>query len=164
MEDDKELATMTAVAKALDAVKDEEELTARVLQWVNSRYGKTKAVPGHPGKNKEAGTEEFNDIADLFATAGPTTDAERALVAGYWFQVHEQNENIVAQTVNTALKHLGHQIGNITSAFDSLMDRSPSLVIQVHKHGKTKQARKRYRLTNAGLQAIRHMLSGQTED
>jgi len=158
---------MTAVAKALDAVKDEEDLTARVLQWVNSRYGKVKAVQtqlGRPSKHEEGEGEEFSDVAGLFTAAGPRTDAERALVVSYWFQVHEHNENIVAQTVNTALKHLGHPIGNITSAFDSLKERSPSLVMQVHKQGKTRQGRKRFRLTNAGLQVVRRMLSGQPEE
>jgi len=37
-------------------------------------------------------------------------------------------------------------------------------VMQVHKQGKTRQGRKRFRLTNAGLQVVRRMLSGQPEE
>ncbi|MGB6836284.1 MAG: hypothetical protein WBF66_01100 [Dehalococcoidia bacterium] len=167
MTDDKELATMTAVAKALDAVKDEEELTGRVLQWVNSRYGKGKAISPtgiRGGQSQDVKEGAFTDLAALFAAARPTTKPECALVAGYWFQVHEKKENLDAQSVNTALKQLGHPISNITDAFSSLKAKNPALAMQVHKSGTSRQARKKYRLTNAGLEAVREMLSAHTEE
>lgn len=166
MNEDKELTAMTAVANALDEVEN-EEVIARVLQWVNSRYGKVRAVlpaSGLADQGSEVEEDAFTDVAALFTAAGPTTDSERALVVSYWFQSHENNENIDAQTINTALKQLGHAISNITTAFNSLKARKPSLVIQVQKKGKTKQARKKYRLTEAGLQEVRRMVSGQTKE
>jgi len=42
-----------------------------------------------------------------------------------------------------------------------LIVRKPALVIQTHKSGSTKQARKRYRLTNEGLRAVERMLAGE---
>jgi hypothetical protein len=159
MTDDKELATMAAIAKALDDINDDATV-ARVLQWINSRYGKTRGLaPLNFGPEHEGSDEtEFADLASLFNAAEPSTDPQRALVAGYWFQVHENKDNLDAQSINAALKNLGHPISNITSALTSLKDRKPSLVMQVQKTGKTAQARKKYRLTAAGIAAVRRML------
>ena len=165
MNEDKELKAMADVAKALDEV--EGDARARVLQWANSRYGTVKrAAAGASaiGEGEEAEGSDFSDVAELYTAAGPTSDPERALVVSYWFQVHEKKANIDAQSVNTELKHLGHPISNITSAFSALIERKPGLAMQVRKKGKTKQARKNYRLTTEGIQAVTRMFSGRREE
>jgi DNA-binding PadR family transcriptional regulator len=52
-------------------------------------------------------------------------------------------------------------VSNITRARDGLKARQPQLVIQVQKSGKSKQARKRYKVTSAGKTEVRRMLSGK---
>jgi hypothetical protein len=95
----------------------------------------------------------------LFDSAAPKTDPERALVGGYWFQSVRDRADFQAQEVNTALKDVGQGIGNITEAFSALQERSPALVRQVAKSGRTRQARKKYKLTTAGTSAVRQMLA-----
>jgi DNA-binding PadR family transcriptional regulator len=51
-------------------------------------------------------------------------------------------------------------VSNITTALSSLIERKPQLVIQTRKSGNSKQARKRYRLTDAGIRAVERMISG----
>jgi len=60
------------------------------------------------------------------------------------------------------LRHLGYAAGNITSALAQLIGGKPQLAIQTHKSGSSKQARKRYRLTNEGLRAVERLLEGGT--
>jgi DNA-binding PadR family transcriptional regulator len=58
------------------------------------------------------------------------------------------------------MKHLGHGVKNITSALSSLMNEKPQRVVQLKKSGSTKQARKQYKVTEAGKNAVRRMLEG----
>jgi hypothetical protein len=63
-----------------------------------------------------------------------------------------------AFNANRELRHVGYEASNITRDFDNLMSRTPSLLLQTKKMGNTKQARKQYRLTHAGVKAVEEML------
>jgi hypothetical protein len=158
-----ELAAMKAVT---DALADLDPATAgRVLRWAGEALGVASArvearVAPTPETNGGA-AGRFASLADLYAAASPETDADRALVAGYWFQFIEGGAAFGSQQINTALKNLGYGVANITTAFDTLMARKPAFVMQLKKAGTTKQARKEYKLTSAGKQAVELMIGQQ---
>ena len=52
------------------------------------------------------------------------------------------------------LKDLGHRASNITDALSSAMKEKPALIIQVKKSGSARQARKLYKLTDAGVKWV----------
>lgn len=163
-----EITAMKALAEALSEL--DAEATARVLRWAGERFGvsigtaagKAPRVPTHEpdanGSSSEVDASRFRDLAELCAAASPNTDADRALLAGYWFQVNEGQEDFAAQTVNSALKNLGHRVSNITGAFNTLRAQKPALVIQIKKSGSTRQARKLYKLTAAGKKAVEQLI------
>ncbi|ANH73510.1 hypothetical protein ACS15_2824 [Ralstonia insidiosa] len=91
--------------------------------------------------------------------ASPTSDGEKALVVGYWFQVKEGATELEAQKINSELKHLGHGIGNVTRALDWLKAQKPALMIQKRKEGTTKQARKKFVVTNEGKKHVEKMVA-----
>jgi hypothetical protein len=163
-----ELKAMKTVADALTGLH--KEAVGRVLQWAGGSFGASVALPprSKSGSSKVeedddvAGAQEFDSLADLYAAAQPKTDADRALVAGYWYQFKEAQGEFASQTINTALKNLGHGVSNITKAFESLKAQSPALVMQVRKSGSSQQARKKYKLTAAGKKAV-ELLIGQRE-
>ncbi len=168
---DKELTAMVAIADTLDQfTEDEHEIVERILRWALSRY-KTQNIEHHdvnigpkPSQSTVAdgdGSGLFEDIADLFSLASPKTDRERALVAGYWFTKGENKTDFTGQEVNSSLKHLGHGLKNITEALTSMMNKKPSLVMQTAKSGSSKQARKKYKITRAGLDFVERMISGE---
>ena len=169
MGSDKELDAMAAIAKAIDQFSKEEiEIVQRILQWAVSRYsvkiiGAREGDIGKGGRGETLGEgtggAEFGDIADLFHTTAPKTDPERALIAGYWFTTEGNKLEFSGQEVNSSLKNLGHGASNITDALTSLMRRKPSLVMQTAKSGSSRQARKKYKLTRAGLEYVRRMTS-----
>ena len=105
------------------------------------------------------GGRTFLNLADLWDTAQAETGLDRVLVVAYWFQVVQQQDDWDSFAVNTELKHLGHPSTNITRDLDSLMKRSPRLVLQVRKDGTTRQARKRYKLTREGMRVVEKMMS-----
>lgn len=160
-----EITAMKVVAEALS--KLDADATARVLQWAGGRFGVAVTTKGagvrrgmEDGKEGRADAAQFSTFADLYAATGPKTDADRALVAGYWFQFCQGEEDFPSQTLNSSLKNLGHGISNITQALETLKAQSPALVMQVRKSGTSQQARKKYKLTAAGKKAV-EMLIGQ---
>ncbi len=82
------------------------------------------------------------------------------MVAAYWLQVCQGAESFVSYSVNKALKNLGHGVSNVTGAFDALRRSKPALVLQLRKAGKSRQARKTYKVTKAGVAAVEEMIDG----
>ena len=112
---------------------------------------------------KQPPHQRFDHLAELFDAAGPATEPERVLVVCYWVTHKDGDSEFTAQTVNSKLKDLGYGVGNITNAFQSLIKRTPALVIQTAKKGTSRQARKRYKLTNAGGSEVERMIRSEPE-
>jgi hypothetical protein len=160
-----EVGAMQKIAAAVAPL--DPEATARVIRWAADRYGVTLYGSGlrtkHQGREESGGAESgdipaFGALAELHSAASPESDADKALVAGYWFQFVQGQADFASQAINAALKDLGHGVGNITSAFDTLKAQKPALVMQLKKAGTTKQARKTYKLTAAGKKAVELMI------
>jgi hypothetical protein len=155
-----EINAMKAVAEALSGL--DSDATARVLQWAGGRFGVAVSTRTKVGDAKAEVDETsnagaaaaFESLADLYSATAPKTDADRALIAGYWYQFIDAQEDFASQTINSALKHLGHGVSNITKALETLKGQSPALVMQVRKSGSSQQARKKYKLTAAGKKAV----------
>ncbi len=106
------------------------------------------------------GSQTFASFAELHAAANPTTNGNKALVAGYWLQVCQDNDSFTSQSANKELTHLGHKIANITAALDPLRSAKPALVLQLKKSGTSRQARKTYKLSDAGVRRVQEMIGG----
>src|SRR5438552_399660 len=119
-----EIDAMRAVA---DALKDlDPEAQRRVLKWAAdafqadmtspARLTARPSVAGSAASHDALPSASFSSLAELFALAQPAGEAEKALVAAYWFQVLQGEQDFDSQKLNTELKHLGHGILNITQA------------------------------------------------
>jgi hypothetical protein len=162
---DKELAAMGAIAYALQSL--DQDATRRVLDWATKRYlqkvmtydaASSSTIPAAASIPALSTSATFEAFHALFDAANPKSATERALVAGYWFQVVLGNPDFDSQALNRELKHLGHVSTNITRDLDQLMARTPRFVIQTRKLGSSRQARKQYALTNEGIKVINGML------
>jgi hypothetical protein len=169
MQSDPELKAMTSIAAALEGL--DPDVTRRVLRWAGERYGVKIPMQEEPQGGTAAssagngsGAEAFSDIASLMDAANPKYGSDKALVATYWFQVLNREQNVTGQQVNDELKNLGLGLSNVTDSFNTLINRKPALAQQVQKAGRSKQARKRYRLTEAGVRRVRALLAGQAEE
>lgn len=160
-----EIKALQAIVEALDEI--DTEARARVIAWVAHKYGIATSTrkptwPTASGHEQEGDTEtHFDAFSGLFDAASPQTEAQMALVGGYWFQAAQGQTDFSAQQVNDELKNLGHRLTNVTRAFDFLRQTKPALVLQIQKSGRTKQARKRYRLTQAGIKAVGELIKGR---
>lgn len=169
---DPEIEAMSTIARVLGSL--EQSAVARVLHWASERYGVAPYTPSHnaatehaPSPNSQlqqtlGGAREavgYSDFHELFDAANPSTGVDKALVTGYWFQVLKGQEDLDSQQLNKELKNLGHPSTNITRDLDSLINKTPRLVMQIRKDGSTKQARKKYKLTREGMKAVERMLN-----
>lgn len=171
-----EFAAMAGIRKALaNLTGDSRE---RVLVWAVDYYAidSLRSAPTAYSRNKSkagfvprdddderAGRADalahFADLAALYHTANPRTEAERALVGGYWFQVIKGGPDFGSGDVNKELTQLGFRVTNVTRALTELIDLRPASVIQLRKSGKAKQAHKRYRVTEQGIRRVQQMVA-----
>jgi hypothetical protein len=167
MADDPELVAMATVKTALEPL--DEETRARVLRWAAERYsvplqlGKGRSGAGAQdtsGGGGDRSLEDFPDVASLVAAANATTDIDRVLVVSTWFQVRENHAAVTSKLVNDALKNLGYGVTDMTNTFNRLMDKSPRLVIQLQKSGRSRQSRKQYKVTDAGIKRVGALIAG----
>lgn len=170
--EDLEISAMSTIAGALTGL--DEDARRRVLDWAAKRFDinltfersrkKSSGADAQDGESTEQQQEDFAVFADLFDAANPKSEAERALVGGYWFQVVEGSQDFQGQPVNNSLKDVGRGVSNITVALGNLQERKPALVRQVSKSGRSKQARKKYKLTSAGISTVEAMLQGGVDE
>ena len=173
MEEDKEVSAMAAVNAALTGL--ELDAAARVLRWAADRYKVTLPVAAGrgsgggkgAGSSEEAeergGNQEYEHFSDFYDAADPTTEADRVLVAGYWFQVLKGQGELESQALNKELKQTGHAVTHMPHALDDLMKAKPRLMIQLKKKGTTRQARRKFKLTTEGVKKVRGMLTTSGE-
>lgn len=170
---DSEFAAMQSVYTALEGLN--EEARARVLDYVSSRLGvgavqkarPTITQPSDDDRHEEhvesselGSSSSFSSFAELYDATQPKSQPEKALVGGYWLQVCEGAESFDSYSINKELKNLGEGVANITSALDSLKTQKPALCLQLKKAGKSRQARKTYKVTVAGIKAVEAMIGG----
>jgi hypothetical protein len=128
---------------------------------VGGAAAETAGAAGAQAATPTPGT--FDAFHDLYHAANPSTESEKALVAGYWVQACQQNDGFDSFTANSALKGMGYTVSNITRALDALMSQEPKYVMQIKKTGTSRQARKVYKLTTAGLKRVAEMLNTPKE-
>jgi hypothetical protein len=166
---DVEFKAMHTIFNALDPLSPEAR--ARVIAYITSRLEidapqRKTQVDEENGdaaselKREEGEAPKFESLAELFDAASPKGNASKALVAAYWLQVCLGTESFEGFTANKELKNLGEGIPNITDAIDGLRTQKPSLVIQLKKSGTSRQARKTYKVTVAGIKAVENMIAG----
>jgi hypothetical protein len=173
----KEFSAIQAVHAALEQLDDEARL--RVLTYIVSLLGidtkvgvaRTVAPSSGAASDADGDTEDaipaevstrpattFGTFAELYAAANPKTNAEKALVVGYWLQVCQSAESFTAASANKELTHLGHKIANITDAIDQMKSQKPMLILQLKKSGSSQQARKLYKVSHEGVKRVEAMI------
>ena len=137
------------------------------VDWVARRQIARRQDQTNGGQQEEADIQreqkaapKYPTFAELFDAASPQTQAQMALVAGYWLQVCQGAETFDGFSANKELKQLGHVLKNITAPIEALKNEKPALALQVGKSGKSRQARKTYKLSAAGIKSVEAMING----
>lgn len=171
---DLEVEAMGTTSKALGGL--DEAAQARVIRWLAERYGIVLSAtkPRRAGdsnlKDREEddadddvdldGKDGFDHFAELYDASGASTHGDGMLVAAYWVQVLRGQDSFASLELNKLLKDLGHGVTGTSKVMTVLIGKKPAaLILQLKKAGKTKQARKTYKLTDAGRKAVEQMIA-----
>lgn len=170
---EKEFAAIKAIHDALTPL--DGEARERVLNYIGSLLGVVAAPVSPPKTEAKARVNEaaevaadaiakvapkYGTFAELYASANPSSNGEKALVAGYWLQICGEEGTFTAAAANKQLMHLGHKVANITDAIDTMKDVKPQLILQLKKSGTSRQARKLYKLSHEGVTKVESMIGG----
>lgn len=167
--DDPEIKAMNIIFETLKEL--DESMRARVLNWTLSKFGHSpvKTTVVNPASQAPsnvtgsiAGIAAYPSLAEAFSAASPNTDVEKVLVVAAYLQESQQKSDLTGFEINKELNHLGHSVTNITSTIGVLMSRKPQLMIQTKKDGKTKQAKKKYKVTVEGIRFVDAMSSNKS--
>lgn len=115
---------------------------------------------GRPRSEPSGDGGAEGDLASLLTRWTPTTMSDKALLGAYYLARVRGDDTVTSQAINTELKRNGLAISNITRAIEANMRPDRPLMVQEKKMGSTKQARKQYRITPAGLEAVERRLRG----
>lgn len=167
------IARLDGVRKVLELVKD---MNADDARWVltmaqQALEGSVLAPTGGPAPiTSESPLPNGNgmrvlasDLAELFEKMQPETDYDKIMGVGFFLQYVEKQADFDSLTITTQLRELGYRLSNMTRAIDELTARSPALVMVTKKTGDTRQARRRYRLTQQGVRYVQARLSEAKE-
>jgi hypothetical protein len=155
--DDAEPNAMLAIARILAALPD-NDARRRVLSWAADKAGVAPMPRMYNStdskKTDNANAVAFETFAELFDAARPSSEKEKAILAAYWRTKVDGAAQFVSQELNKLLTDLGYKIQNITDALSAAMQEKPALILQLRKSGSTRQARKTYKISEAGIRFI----------
>ena len=162
---DPELRAMITVYEALRDLEDDAKV--RVIDWVLGKFElahpKKSQPEDHTGSegpsDENRGLMDFGSVADAFAAARPQSTSDKALVVAAYLQAAKGGVDISGREINRELTQIGYGVQNITRAVEPLIKKRPQLFIQTRKEGKTKQAQKRYKVTNEGFLFVKRLIN-----
>lgn len=162
-------AVISAITKAFARVDDQAART-RILQWAVAAYGDGTRIGGKEGRSaseqqgdRSGGRDAVasSDLGELIEQADPQDTDDRVLLVCFWLQENESPEGFGAQPVNDKMKDMGHRVSNITDKLGQLIAKKPAWIRQMSKSGKNRQARKKYKVTDAGRKRVQALLRGE---
>ncbi len=164
---DPELQAMASIAGTLTNLDAESQ--TRVLRWAAAKFDVSLVGSGSASARSDSNAKEhaqsncFTEFVDLFHEVNPASNLEKALTGAYWLQVVQGAPSWQSQQVNALLKDTGNGIDHIVDPLDSAQSKTPALVRQVAKSGKSRQARKTYKLTTSGVKFIAAKAGGAAD-
>lgn len=97
-------------------------------------------------------------VQGLFDRIKMKTDVARVLLVAAYLQDKDPSTELGSRPINKELKKIGHGIKNITQAINSLLKKDPELLVMTRKTTNSQQGKKKYQVTDLGMQKTREAL------
>lgn len=110
---------------------------------------------------KNLGLKRYGSIETLFLSSSVNTVSSKILLCAAYLQEKLNIEELSSYDINSRLKKLGYGVSNISNSLNTLIKKDPPLVIQTRKIGDSKQAKRRFKVTEEGLRIARTYLRGK---
>jgi hypothetical protein len=110
---------------------------------------------------KGLGLKRYKSIETLFLSSNIKTVASKILLAAAYLQEKMGYDEISSFDINSRLKKMGYGVSNISNSLNTLLKKEPPLMIQTRKDGDSKQAKRKFQVTEEGLKVARTYLRGK---
>ena len=154
----------------------------RIIAWCSSRFGlleekptveatepemeapvepaeaSEKPVEIEPEQIEPTGFMKFNTVKDLFFASDVRNVTSKILLVAAFLHEKDNSKEFSSYEINTRLKQVGDGVQNITNSINKLLDKEPPLLMQTEKMGDTKQAKRKFRITEEGLRIAKNYL------
>lgn len=179
----KELEALTKIELLLENLSEEEII--RILKWITDKYlqgpntGKSQATSNAlfitnttsnfeqiTAQSTPAITEKFPTLANLLSVSHHKTEADRLLLAAYWYTNGSTDTPFHSNNLTSELRNTGYHIKKVSNPIDSLKNRKPQYIIQTGKNSKTKgkNGRITYKITAAGIKYAKGLIDHDITD
>ncbi len=112
---------------------------------------------------KGLGLKRYKNIENLFLAAEIKSVGSRVLLAAAYLQEKNDYEEMSSYDINSRLKKLGYGVSNITTAINTLLNKKTPLMMQTKKEGTSKQAKRKFKVTEEGLDLAKTFLRSAVE-
>lgn len=129
-----------------------EETETRV-EPVIEKAMETAAKP--PGKKD---IKDYDTVLDLFSESNVKKVTARILLMAAYLQERHNYKEISSYDINFRLKRINHGVPNISSLINGILKKKPPLMVQLDEEVRRKQSRRKFKVTEAGVNAARRYL------
>jgi hypothetical protein len=173
---------LLAMSQVFDILKNlEQGQRQRIIRWVDDRLNSSPAEPSSvsqvtpaqthfvqsvteepkvvvkPPERKDIG--HYDTALDLFAESSVKKATAKVLLMAAYLQERHNYKEMGSYDINFRLKRIGHGVTNISSLINSLLNRTPHLLVQVGANGEQKKhSRRKFSVTVEGLKVARSYL------
>lgn len=156
-----ELPQSEVTAPSLKGVPDatEESTELETIPQIKPIEQVTANDDVDPQKN--LGLKRYGSIETLFLSSSVNTVSSKILLCAAYLQEKLNIDELSSYDINSRLKKLGYGVANISNSLNTLIKKDPPLIVQTRKIGDSKQAKRRFKVTEEGLKVARTYLRGK---
>jgi hypothetical protein len=150
-------------APAEPIVSISEPVTAREEEVIPEAVPEpiVKEEPPAPKPPQKKDIIDYDTVLDLFAEANVKKVSDKILLMAAYLQERLNFKEISSYDINFRLKRIGHGVQNISSSINGILkrkQREAPLMMELKKEGASKQARRKFKVTDEGLKKARTFL------
>jgi Fe2+ or Zn2+ uptake regulation protein len=180
---DSEILKLSQVYEALKHLNKAQ--VYRIIHWAEDRFGLIDNIPGdktipvsavvvEPTKQpddirqeeiveiespKKMDFKSYESASDLFAQANVKRTSSRIVLMAAYLHEKQNLKEISSKEISSNLKRQFPGIKNVASLITNVLKKNPPLMLANKKDGASKQARKKYYLTDDGFRVAMRLLS-----
>lgn len=120
-----------------------------------------KEEPPAPKPPHKKDLIDYDTVLDLFAEANVKKVSDKILLMAAYLQERLNFKEISSYDINFRLKRIGHGVQNISSSINGILkrkQREAPMMMELKKEGASKQARRKFKVTDEGLKKARSFL------
>ncbi|MCK4764638.1 MAG: hypothetical protein KAW12_20740 [Candidatus Aminicenantes bacterium] len=173
MNEDPEIIALDLVFNALKDLEKREK--KRIIKWLKAKFlkgggklpggqesGAEQFAAGEAGsaikKFQKREIKDYDTALDLFSEARVKTSTDKILLMAAFLQERFDYKEISTYDISFRLKRINQRVSNISNSINNILQGEPPLLDEIKTGEQGKHARKKYRVSEVGLETAAGLL------